>query len=180
MDLLFHDETAHASARAERMWLSRSAPDSSDSSARSSPEPKSGAITLSRRTPLYQTAPPQSLHELVLARFIHDFVLSERQISTVGYHAFLPQLYRLSEPGSALAMVVEAVAFANFSRRCHAPVAADTASARYCAALRLTNEDLRDPAKAMKHETLLSCHLLGLYEVSQPFLIDLSSLTPSL
>ena len=165
--LLFHNETAHTSARAERLWHSRTIQNSSKDVITYSNSGISSRSTSQSQTPSLTRSLHQSLELVALARFVHDFVLqTESNATRLGYLEFVPALYYSSASGSSLSSAVEAVALANLNRRCRAPTVAAAASARYGAALRLTGEALKEPALMLTHETLLSCHLLGMYEVS--------------
>ena len=150
------------------MWLSRShdtSDESTDCSSTSSGRDSRAIIPHS--VSVFTKSLHQSLEEVALARFIHDFVLErESKLAPLGYLEYLPEIYCSNGPGSSVIPVIEAVALANFSKRCHctSQVAA-TASAKYRVGLRLTSEALKDPVTMRKNETLLSCYLLGMYEV---------------
>ena len=93
-----------------------------------------------------------------------------QKIFPTGYLEYLPEMYAASRPGSSISTVFEAVALANLSRRYHGPSDVSAmAAAKYGSALRLTSEALKDPKQMLSHEAVLSCHLLGMYEVREVF-----------
>lgn len=167
VDLLFHDETAHATARAERMWLARANQESCDDRTVTSGNHLSRDSYSRSCTPAPSKELHLSLEDLAVARFVHDYVVASGDRSVpFGYFDFLPRVYCTNKVGSSINTAIEAVALANFSRRCHLHSdVTTTAATRYGKALALTHAALRDPVTMLSHETVLSCHLLGLYEV---------------
>jgi hypothetical protein len=163
VDLLFHDETAHTSARAERMWLARAKDDTPDESS----SVRSRQSTLDRtQRPLY--ALKESLEDIALSRFSFDYLSGSNDHGVVpDFLGFTPLLYSSSKKGSSLTTTLEAVALANYSCRYRSIPGVTTAAAeRYGKALGRTSAALKDPKTMLKHETVLSCHLLAMYEVS--------------
>ena len=108
--------------------------------------------------------PPE---DVAVQRFIFDFVLKPgSRLSLSGHLEHLPDLHQACKPGSSLQTAVEAVAFANLSRRGHAPHYRELAARRYGETIRLTTAALSDKAAAFQDETVFACHLLSMYEVS--------------
>lgn len=62
--------------------------------------------------------------------------------------------------------MVQAVAFANLSRRGYAAHLRNIPTQRYAEAVRSLRAALNDPKQLSKDQTLDSCHLLALYGVS--------------
>jgi hypothetical protein len=166
VDLLFHDETAHTSARAERMWLARAKDDTSDQSTVTSSIQSRQTTPDRLQRPLY--ALKESLEDIALSRFSFDYLSGSNDHGVIPeFLGFTPLLYSSSEKGSSLATTLEAVALANYSCRYrNVPGFTAAAAERYGKALGRTSAALKDPKTMLKHETVLSCHLLAMYEVS--------------
>lgn len=116
--------------------------------------------------PLYPLK--ESLRDVALSRFLFDYISGADNSGIVpNYLGFTPELYSSCDKESSLAATLEAVAFANYSCRYrNVPGVTNLAADRYGKALGRTSAALRDPKTMLKHETVLSCHLLGMYEVS--------------
>jgi hypothetical protein len=160
VDLLFHDETANAGARANRLWLARAAT-AMESPCRDQAEIVEQPTSVPLQLPLLEK-------DLVIQRFMFDFVLEkEGSQSPPGYLQFVPDMYSKCRSGSALDASVQAVAYANWRRRIRATHIMSIANERYTDAIRLTSKALEDAMTMGTDDTLLCCHLLGLWEVSR-------------
>ena len=164
VDLLFHDETNHASARANRLWHARAAPDQMDTKRSKPASPVSIDRTPSPDS-LWQP-PPFSYKEVMVQRFIYDFVVGSWGLFTPqGFLDFAPDMYSRCQPGSSLMLAFEAAACANLCRRGHAPHMASTSLRMYGQAIESTRLALDSPRSLFEDETLLSCHMLAIFEV---------------
>lgn len=113
------------------------------------------------------------LHELAVARFFQDYVVSSDPLDRrKGFLEFLPDLYACSPPGSCLSTTVSAIAFANFGGRFQLAEAKCLAAKSYGTALKLINIAIADPGEARGDETLLAVYLTSIYEVRSWFRIS--------
>ena len=169
VDLLFHDETPNAAARAKRLWQARASPVRSVSSPSSGRSSQSSSASPSSVLELTLDSPRSlspSREQVAIQRFNFDFVIEPNGcLGSTGHLEFVPALYSACEQGSSLELAVEAVAFANLSRRGHAAHISKLATRKYVEAMRLTGVALNDFKTMTTDETLVSCHLLSLYEV---------------
>jgi hypothetical protein len=114
-------------------------------------------------------APAYNHQDVVCARFIFDFSLpSDEAYSFKGILDFLPRLYELTTPDSALHAALTATSYINFFRRSDQfrPEDKVAASRHYNNALVRVQRDLQDETIARSDALLTAVYLMGIYEAS--------------
>jgi len=105
------------------------------------------------------------LEQQGISIFFQTFVRTSSDICK-GDLEFLPSMHNSANSDDALPVVVTSVGMACLSNLRLAPEIMVVAKAKYNEALRLTNEALKDPTKALTDQTCMAVILLGLFEVS--------------
>lgn len=118
------------------------------------------------------------LRRLAYERFVYDFVAPETPNRPLGETSdalwtFIPALYQNAPEDSCLAIIVNAVAYANFANRCNAPQANAWADEALGKGIALLSKSILDGQKAASDETLCSVYLMGVFEVrpEQPAIV---------
>ena len=110
------------------------------------------------------------LEQIAVGRFFSDYVVDTHASNPEqGWNDLLPDMFGRSSSDSCLHVSVIANSLANLAGRQSLPELKDSAAAKYCQALELTNAALQNPEEATRDETLLAVSLLGLYEVRSPY-----------
>lgn len=104
------------------------------------------------------------LENQAAAFFFQNYVFSRRMTGESVFQ-FLPAMYTQASESSPLPHVICAIGFAGLASQYATPKLMTIASARYHGALRLMNQVLQDPLKAVEDAILASVSLLSLYEV---------------
>ncbi|KAF2790261.1 hypothetical protein K505DRAFT_377665, partial [Melanomma pulvis-pyrius CBS 109.77] len=178
-DLLFRNQTAFAAQKAEDSWRKRAkshqrSPSAgsggyqSSAQSESSPEASSSILTLNNMS-LGQRQIQPDLQRLAYERFIYDFVVFDDPDRNPNEPSssiwdFVPSLYQTSAEGSALATIVHAVSYANFSSRCNAPHVQALAEECLAKGFRLLQKTLADKSQASSDHALCAVYLLGVWE----------------
>ena len=108
-----------------------------------------------------------SSNDPVMSRFYFDWSSGTKPAPGVSLSWLdsLPQFYANAEPGSLLHKSIEALAHANYGKRCGSPAAIEAGSELYGEALRIMRETIISDVQITMRGALASVVLLGIYEV---------------
>lgn len=103
-------------------------------------------------------------------RFVYDFVLPDspsmpKDEPSDALWTFIPVLYQGASEDSLIAMVVDAVAYVNYSNRCNDPHAAALGEECVAKAIPMLTRVIADKRQSATNEALCSVYLMGVYEV---------------
>lgn len=115
-------------------------------------------------TPLVDDRLKTSPEDQAAGYFFTNYVIDADGFRN-GYNDYLPSVYAMSSPDSAVSKMITALGMAGIANAQGAPEAQAVSIYQYTSALRNVNDALQDTSKAMADETLISIVLLGLYEV---------------
>lgn len=110
------------------------------------------------------------LRRLAFERFVYDFVVFEPPSKPPGglneaIWEYIPTMYHRAPRESCLAVTVDAVSYANFANRCHAPQAQALSEECLGRAIKLIQEAIADKEQALTDASLCAVYLLGVFGV---------------
>ena len=163
-ELMFRDETKDTAARAQKQWRTRTQIDSSDSDSSSESDASSKASSALPDATSHESewifsegldvevdaTPHAALVEPLICqarkRFLYDFVLQgDPKQFRASYFEFVPDMLAESQPDSAVALAIDAISLANFSKRRWSPKTKDIAMAVYGKAMNATHVAIAHP-----------------------------------
>ena len=167
-DVIFKDE----SGKVARKFQSREARSSQKlgfaaksaaSSEESSPDQDDGIeFVLSDTTTLPRLNLAPTIEERAVAFFFNNYVMAPDGGPSVGHMAILHKM--TGSLPECLFSGMKAVGLAGYSHSVYAPSLMKHAQYQYVQALRATNEALRSPILVTRDSTLISIHILSIYE----------------
>ena len=98
--------------------------------------------------------------------FFSNYVFN-RSMLRKSYLEYLPEVYGKISPESPLGQIITSLGMGGLANVRNAPDAKAVSTYKYASALRGVNALLRDPARAIEDETLITVLLLSLYEASE-------------
>jgi hypothetical protein len=121
-----------------------------------------------------KSPPVDSLDDFVFQRFYYDWVIP-RDLTGLQHGSqfleFLPDMYQNASLESPLKLAVSALAYANYARRCRSPESMPLAMSYCNKALSALKQAVSIASEAFSDETLTAISMLGLYEVSQTYIL---------
>ena len=163
-ELMFRDETKDTAVRAQKQWRTRTQIESSDSDSSSesdastkvsSPLPNTSSDESERSfndgldvevDAIPHAALVEPLIHQARKRFIYDFVIQgDPKQFRASYYEYVPGMLAESSPDSAVALAIDAISLANFSKRRSSQGTKDIAMAVYGKAMNAANAAIAHP-----------------------------------
>ena len=138
-------------------------------------EPDSALVPIVRSTSCSPLSLSIPLEEQASCFFFHHFVADEPS-TPIGYARYLPKIYSLESAYANLPGIITSIGLAGLANLKSSPETMILARKKHTAVLRSLNSSLQDPKTAATDATFLTVLLLGLFEVSYPYLHGLQDI----
>lgn len=161
LDQNFRDETESVVKRAEKSYKKSDLGDAEQQA-----PVRHNLVDLTANVIQFESMPPSMSQIFTLTPSMDDVAVTNFMSSYIpgSHYDYLPWMYGLASPESALSSTVQATAMAYLSQELGQADLMRIARRTYAKALRETNEALAHPSTASSNSTLVSVLLLGLFE----------------